>query len=488
MKKERNTRIGKRVSYVLACMIGLTCFSCLPDPEKVRPNVLFISIDDLNDWVGVLKGHPDARTTNIDRLANESTLFTKAYPAAPLCNPSRSALLTGIQPFTSGVYDNKQPLRESPVLKDVHTLPEYFRKNGYKAMGSGKVFHYRHDTISWDYYWPSNDQIRPGDPAPPKVPMHGMPMYDRFFDWGPLEVEPSEMGDWKVAEWVAGQLQQDHDKPFFLACGFYKPHLPWYVPQKYFDRYPLEEIRLPQVNENDLEDVPALGKIMAKLKVLRDDDIPGDSVEGDHARVLRYGKWKEGVQAYLAALTLADECLGKVLDALENSRYRDNTIVVLWSDHGWHLGEKHHWRKATLWEEGTRSLLMFKAPGVTRAGARVDWPVGLIDIYPTLLDLAVLPQKDDLEGNSLYPLLKDPKQDWDKPVITTHRYKNQSVRSIRYRYIRYADGTEELYDHEADPMEWTNLAGQTRYDPVKAELAKWLPETHAPYIPNNTAK
>ncbi|WP_185154038.1 sulfatase [Fulvivirga sp. M361] len=472
----------------LTIIVFILCSTQAVLGQNEKLNVLFIAVDDLNDWVGVLNGHPNAITPNIDGLAGQSTLFTMAYPAAPLCNPSRSALLTGIHPFTSGVYDNKQPLRNSEVLKEAHTLPEYFRKNGYKTMGSGKVFHYRHDTVSWDYYWPSNEQIRPEDPAPPEVPMHGMPMHDRFFDWGALDVEPSEMGDWKVADWVSNQLNIDHEKPFFLACGFYKPHLPWYIPKSYFDRYPLDEIRLPEVNKNDLDDVPAAGRGMAKLKILKDDNIPGDSVEGDHARVLRYDKWKEGVQAYLAALTLADECLGRVLDALENSKYKNNTIVVLWSDHGWHLGEKRHWRKATLWEESTRSLLMFKVPGVTQAGSKVDWPVSLIDIYPTLLDLTRLPQKNDLEGSSLHPLLKDPSREWDKPVVTTYRYKNHSVRSKRYRYIRYADGTEELYDHAVDPLEWINLAGQSLYDPIKAELTQLLPETNAPYIPNDSVK
>ena len=468
--------------------IGLTYLSCSPGRvNKASPNVLFISIDDLNDWVGVLGGHPNAKTPNIDRLALQGALFTRAYAAAPLCNPSRSALLTGIHPFSSGIYDNKQPLRDSEVLKEAYTLPQYFRRNGYKAMGSGKIFHYRHDTVSWDYYWPSNEKIRPGDPHPLSTPMHGMPMYGRFFDWGPLDVEPSEMGDWKVADWVSEQLQMDHYKPFFLACGFYKPHLPWYIPERYFDLYPLNEIMLPKVDENDLDDVPPLGRAMAKVKI-PDPEVPGDSVEGDHLRVMRHDQWKKGVQAYLAALTFADECLGKVLDALENSKYKDNTIVVLWSDHGWHLGEKLHWRKGTLWEEGTRSLLIFKVPGMDQAGSKIDSPVSLIDIYPTLLDLCRLPENKSSEGGSLKPLLENPSRQWNKPVISTHGYRNQSVRTKRWRYIRYADNSEELYDHEADFMEWKNLASFPEYASIKAELSQWLPEENVPFIANERQK
>lgn len=462
-------------------------FSCERETKRQTLNVLFISIDDLNDWVGVLGGHPNAKTPNIDRLAAMSVLFTNAYAAAPICNPSRAALLTGVQPFTSGIYDNKQPMRESEVLKDALTLPQYFRKFGYKAMGSGKIFHYgKPDPVSWDYYWPSLYQNKPDDPFPTEIPMHGMPKVDRYFDWGGLDIDPSEMGDSKVAEWVSGQLQIDHEKPFFLACGIYKPHLPWYVPQKYLDMYPLDEIELPLVKEDDLDDIPFLGQQMADV-MIQNEEAPGDSLEGDHLRVLRYGKWKEGIQAYLAALTLADECLGKVLDALDRSKYKDNTIVVLWSDHGWHLGEKYHWRKGTLWEESTRSLLMFKAPCVTQPGTKVNWPVGLIDVYPTLLDLAGLPAKEDLEGNSLRPLLKNPAMDWDKPVITTHRYKNQSIRSRHWRYTRYSDDTEELYHHKTDSMEWNNLASLPEYQPIKSELARWLPKKNAPFI-NYTKK
>ncbi len=475
-------KIKKILRLLVFYIIGLSLFSCSQEKkEPIPPNVLFISIDDLNDWVGALKGYPDVLTPNIDRLMKESVLFTSAYTAAPLCNPSRTAVLTGIQPYTSGVYENKQPLRSSPKLKTAFTLPQYFRNHGYKSLGSGKVFHYVHDTLSWDEYWPSIQKIRPDDPEPEQKPLHGMPVYAHFFDWGPIDVDTSEMGDWKVADWVSKQLQEDHKKPFFLACGFYKPHLPWYIPKKYFDRYPLDKITLPEIPENDLDDVPLLGRELARLKVWKP-KVSKDSLPGDHMRVIQHNKWKEGVQAYLAAISFVDECLGKVLDALENSEYRDNTIVVLWSDHGYHLGEKSHWRKSTLWEEGTRSVLIFKVPGITKAGTQVDWPVSLIDIYPSLVDACKLPSNKELEGRSLFPLLKEPDMEWNYPVISTFKYKNQSIRSKRYRYIHYADGSEELYDHQVDSLEWNNLASQKEYQSIKAKLAQWLPQMNIPPI------
>ncbi len=475
----------KYLIYIWLTIISWGCSSEKEEEEKM--NVLFISIDDLNDWVTPLKGYSGVQTPNIDRLMTQSALFTRAYTAAPLCNPSRTAVLTGIQPFTSGVYENKQPLRDSPKLKNAVTLPQYFKNHGYKSLGAGKVFHYVHDTLSWDKYWPSIQKIRPNDPEPKQKPLHGMPVYSRFFDWGPIDVDASEMGDWKVADWVSNQLQQQHNKPFFLACGFYKPHLPWYLPKKYFDRYPLDQITLPKINENDLNDIPLPGRALAKIKVWKP-KISKDSLPGDHMRVIEHNKWKEGIQAYLAAISFVDECLGKVLDALEKSEYRDNTIVVLWSDHGYHLGEKSHWRKSTLWEEGTRSVLMVKAPGVTKARSQIDWPVSLIDLYPSLVDLCQLPKNKDLEGRSLLPILKEPTLVWDYPVISTFRYKNQSIRSKRYRYIRYADGTEELYDHKVDSLEWNNLANFKEYDAIKVKLAEWLPKENIPPINQNNDK
>ena len=454
------------VSLLAVGLLGLA-------QAQAKPNVLFIAIDDLNDWIGALGGHPQARTPNLDRLAKRATLFTRAYCQAPACNPSRVSLMTGILPSTSGVYLNSQPWRAA--MPDAVTLPQHFMKHGYWAGGSGKIYHGPFpDLASWNTYWPSPTKNKPNDPQPPRRPVNGIPKAAQF-DWGPLAVPDEKMGDHQVADWVIGQLGRKHDKPFFLACGIYKPHPPWYVPQKYYDLFDAEKLTLPGVPDDDLDDIPAAGVKMARP-------------QGDHAKVLKHGQWRKAVHGYLAATTFADAQVGRVLDALDKSGQAGNTIVVLWTDHGWHLGEKKHWRKFTLWEEAARTPLMFVVPkglakplpGGTTAGARVDRPVGLIDIYPTLLDLCGLAANPANEGRSLVPLLANKKAKWHRPALTTHGRNNHGLRTPRWRYIRYADGSEELYDHKADPNEWTNLAGDSKNAKLKQRLAKWLPNTNAP--------
>ncbi len=438
-----------------------------------KPNVLFIAIDDLNDWIGALGGHPQARTPHLDRLAKRATLFTRAYCQAPACNPSRASLMTGLLPSTSGVYLNSQPWRAA--LPDAVTLPQHYVKHGYWAGRAGKIYHGRFpDPPSWNLSWPDPTRNRPFDPVPTERPVNGIPKAAHF-DWGPLDVPDEKMGDHQVANWVIGQLGRQHDKPFFLACGIYRPHLPWYVPRKYFDLFDPEKLTLPTVPEHDLDDIPAAGVKMAKPV-------------GDHARVLKHKQWRKAVHGYLASSAFADTQVGRVLDALDQSGQADNTIIVLWTDHGWHLGEKKHWRKFALWEEASRTPLMFVVPkglakallGGTRPGARVEQPVGLIDLYPTLLELCGLPANPANEGRSLVPLLADEKTKWLRPALTTHGRNNHGLRTSRWRYIRYADGSEELYDHRADPHEWRNLADDPKLAGTKKRLAKWLPKTNAP--------
>ena len=439
-----------------------------------RPNVLFIAVDDLNDWIEPMGGHPQAKTPNLVRLASRSTLFTRAYTAAPACNPSRAALMTGIAPYRSGVYNNSQAWR--PAMPDAVTLPQAFRRNGYWAGGAGKIYHGVYpDPPSWDEYWPSKKVQRSSDPLPAERPVNGIKGTGNF-DWGALEVPPEDMSDAKVAEWVATKLGQRHEKPFFLAFGIFRPHLPWYVPRKYFDRFPLETVELPPAFGADLQDVPEAGVKMARP-------------ERDHASVVEHGQWNRAVQAYLASINFADDMLGTVLDALDESAYSQDTVVVLWGDHGWHLGEKRHWRKFALWEEATRVPLMVSAPegtpGLpegTREGVKSGRPVSLLDIYPTLVELAGLPEQEGLDGRSLVPLLRNPGLKW-QPAVMTHGRLNHAVRSESFRFIRYADGSEELYDHRVDQMEWTNLASDSNYAEVKRDLTKWLPETNVPEAP-----
>ncbi|MHC4401721.1 MAG: sulfatase-like hydrolase/transferase, partial [Planctomycetota bacterium] len=234
---------------------------------------------------------------------------------------------------------------------------------------------------------------------------------------------------------------------------------------KYFDGYPLDEIVLPEVKDDDLDDVPDLGRRMARP-------------EGDHHKVVTTNNWEKAVQGYLASITYVDGQVGRLLDALDKRPDAKNTVIVLWTDHGWHLGEKLHWRKFTLWEEAGRVPLVFVVPNLTTPG-RCDRTVSLLDVYPTLADVCGLPVGGPLEGKSLKPLLANPQAEWNRPVVTTHGFMNHAVRSERYRYIRYSDGTEELYDHENDPMEWTNRAGDPKLARVKKELAEWLPKVNA---------
>jgi choline-sulfatase len=434
-----------------------------------QPNVLFIAIDDLNDWIGCLGGHPDAKTPNLDRLAQRGTLFTNAHCSAPLCNASRASLMTGLMPSTTGIYTNQQPFRR--VRPDAVTLPMHFMEHGYTAVGGGKIYHGSFpDPPSWQAYFPSQTQNSPSDPMPPNPPLNGIPNTSHF-DWGPVDVADEEMGDWQVADWAIEELGKKHDKPFFHAVGIFRPHLPWYVPRKYFDMFPPEDVTLPNINENDLDDIPPVGVKIAKP-------------DGDHKKVMESNNWRKAVSAYLASTAFADACVGRVLDALDRSPYADNTIIVLWTDHGWHLGEKLHWRKFSLWEEATHNVMMVVAPGVTRPGVRCARPVTLLDIYPTLVELCGLRSKEGLEGQSLVPLLKDAKATRERPALTTYKRGNHSVRTERWRYIRYIDGTEELYDHDNDELEWYNLAGNPKHTDLKAELARWMPKVDAPDGPS----
>jgi len=441
--------------------LGASAYAALSNPH----NVLFIAVDDLNDWIGCLGGHPDIRTPNFDRLARGGVLFTNAHCAAPLCNPSRAALMTGIRPAASGVYDNSQPFRKSPTGPGAVSMAQHFRAHGYRVIGGGKIFHGAYpDPKSWDEYFPSQVQNKPPDPVPPKRPVNGIPNAAQF-DWGPLNVPDSDMGDYKVVDWAARELQKKQDRPFFQAVGLFRPHLPWYVPGKYFDMYPADKLTLPNVKDDDLDDVPAMGKKFARP-------------EGDHKRVIEHNQWRKAVQGYLACISFTDAMLGRLLDSFEASPHAKNTTVVLWSDHGWHLGEKLHWRKFSLWEEATHNVLMMSSPGLTRPGGRCQRAANLMDIYPTLIDVCGL-KKRPCEGDSLLPLLKDPGARWDRPSVTTYLKGNHSVRTERWRYIRYSDGGEELYDRSKDEMEWTNLASKPELAQVKQDLAKWMPKVNA---------
>jgi len=450
-----------------------------------KPNVLFIAIDDLNDWIEPLGGHPQAKTPNLNRLAKRGVVFTSAYCAAPACLPSRAALMSGKAPYESGIYANAQIWRD--VLPDAVTIPQYFTANGYFSAGAGKIFHNdQPDPQSWEDYFPSKGKHFPPYIYPDKRPQN-MPyskgMYVEF-DWWAHDKPDEETGDYKSVRWISRQLNKKHTKPFFLACGLYRPHLPWFVPKKYFEMFPLGDIQLPKVLENDWDDLPARARKLA-----------GGSKKVYHDNVVKHDKWKEAVRAYLASIAYADAMLGRLLDALDSSRYADNTIVVLWSDHGWQLGEKSHWRKFALWENIAKCNLMFAVPNGTRGlsqgapgGKKCSRPVSLQDIYPTLIQLCDLPKRNDVAGHSLVPLLKDPKAEWEHAAITClHVWGEMAVSTEKYRYIRYGDGGEELYDLTKDAEEWNNVANEAWYAAMKKKLRDMLPRDPAPHARTATS-
>jgi len=423
-----------------------------------RPNVLFIAVDDLRDWVGYLGKNPQTITPNIDRLASRGVYFTRSYCAAPVCNPSRAALMSGLRPTDSGVYHNGNDWRT--VMSRDLMLTSTFRKAGYEVLGSGKIYHESYARRDeWDDYL---NKVAP-DPKPA-----GNTGVDGI-KFAPLDCKDEDLREWKTTDYTIQQLQRKHDKPFFLACGLNKPHMPWNVPRKYYDMHPLDKIQTPPYLETDLDDVPPAGVKMAKPN-------------GDHARMLESGRWKEAVQSYLAAISFADTMIGRVLDAYDKSPERENTILVFWCDHGWHLGEKQHWRKFALWEEATRSPLIWVVPGVTKPNQACDRTVDFMSIYPTLTDLCGIPTPAHVKGPSLRPLLANPTADWSHAAVTTHMFQNHAVRTENWRYIRYADGSEELYDESKDPNEWKNLADTPEFASKKAELAKHLPKVNHPDI------
>ena len=466
------------------CFLLLVCPGFAKDKP---PNVLFIAVDDLNDWVGCLGGHPQARTPNIDRLASRGVLFEQAYCSAPLCNPSRMATMTGLRSSTIGIWSNEGRygrtgafswFRDKPEFKDWVTIPQYFRQHGYTAVTGGKIFHKSQgkfsDPVSWDHQY----STRHGTPFPRngKRLLHGMSdkMAHAYFkdwaDWQPLDIPERETADRKTAEGAAAFLRRDHDKPFFLACGIFRPHLRWYAPRKYFDMHPLEKIKLPATLENDLDDVPPRG---------RRQNSGGSQAFGV---IKEHGEWKKAVQGYLASCSFADACVGVVLDALQKSDYAENTIVVLWGDHGYHVGEKNRISKLTLWEQGSKTPLIISTPDLAATrGKRCKQPVSLVDLYPTLIELCGLPARDGLDGRSIAPLVRKPETEWQYPAVIS-RGGDHAARSQRWHYIRYGDGSEELYDAAKDPHQWKNLANDTAHAPAKMELKKWLPKKNAPHF------
>ena len=467
MKKTTNITLPIVVCSVLS--VGFVADKHVKDYSK--PNILFIAIDDMNDWTGFLNGHPQAITPNMDKLAEKGVNFTNAHCPAPGCSPSRNALLYGVEPFNSGLYPFYEHDIHEQLMEQYTSLPRFLKENGFQTYGAGKIHHgLKDDRREWTEYFTqgqwSSKEFKEG---------RGYQVgTSNQLSFRPTFNPDEEHMDHQVASYGVDILGQKHEKPFFLAVGIVKPHLPFDCPVRFFDALP-ERIEAPAIYEDDLLDIPAEGNSFRRAN--------------DDRRFRNDNAWEDVRRAYLACISWADYNVGRVLDALDKSPYADNTIVVLWSDHGFHMGEKMTFRKFTLWEEATKVPFIIydgRKTG-TPGGITCAQPVSLINIYRTLADMAELSAPDYVDGESLVPQLTNPDRPL-KPAITSWGRGNYAVRSKNWRYIRYFDGTEELYSHEIDPNEWNNLANKPEFEAKKKELSVFLPKMEEPAVEDYVSK
>ena len=519
--KTRRDFLKDLMAAGMAALVPSTGFANAAVNRKRKPNVVLIVCDDLNDYVTGMSGHPQATTPHIVGLAQTGVAFKRAYSNNPICAPSRSSFLTGIYPHTSkNLFWDKW--FENPVLKNSRTIMEHFGDNGYHVAGSGKLMHqhlasvwseFKHKADYGPFVYDGKERVaHPSVPQPfgsighvdgSFAPLSDLPYGPNaegnkgwiYGTWGKVqkynyvhEDNRDPTPDERNAAWAESKINEfakrQNGKPFFLGVGFIRPHTPLHVPKRFFDMFPLDSVKTPVIKPGDAEDCHY-------------EDVYNDSVKGlKYFRLLKesYPDLDSGLkaftQAYLASVAAVDECIGRVVEAVDKSPFKDNTIIVVTSDHGWNMGEKDYLFKNSLWEESTRVPLVIRAPGVAEPGGFAEHPVSLIDIYPTLVDLCGL--KGDtrknskgarLDGHSLRPFLEEPKSEtWAGPdaaltmIYAGNRTGNDpakqhwSVRTKRWRYILYNNGSEELYDHDDDPYEWTNLSGETRYRKVKADL------------------
>jgi arylsulfatase A-like enzyme len=459
------------VGLVLVVFSVLASQRAAPVQGADRPNVLFIAIDDQNDWIGALGGHPLAKTPHLDQLAARGTLFLNAHCQSPLCNPSRTSLMLSLRPTTTGIYGLAPWFRTLPEWKDRVSLPQHFKAHGYRTFSTGKVYHGnaggpQQRVKEFDVWGPAGGiGARPPAKLVGPTPMGNNPLVD----WGVFPHQDEDKGDFQITSWAIEQMRNaPPDQPFFLAVGYFLPHVPCYATQPWFDLYPDDDRVLPEIQEDDRGDTPRFSWYLhwnlpePRLKWVRENR-----------------QWRNLVRSYLACTSFVDGQIGRLLKALADNGLAENTVVVVWSDHGWHLGEKGITGKNTLWENSTRVPLIFAGPGIT-PGGRCTRPAELLDVYPTLIELCGLNLRADLEGVSLVPQLRDANAPRERPAITSHNQGNHGIRSERWRYIRYADGSEELYDLQADPHEWTNLASQPQYGEVIEQHRRWLPKVDRP--------
>ena len=447
----------------------LLLFSICLSLRAEKPNVLMIAVDDQNDWIGYLGGHPMVQTPNIDKLARSGTAFTNAHCQSPLCNPSRTSLMMGLRPSSTGIYGLAPWIRTLPAFKDLLSLPQYLKKHGgYQTTTGGKIYHGRNGRGKNDREF---DEVGPpsGVGVKPKSKLVETPFGNHpLVDWGVFPHLDQDKQDYKVATWAIDEIKKERDDPFFISCGFFLPHVPCYATQEWFDLYPDDDSVLPEILRNDRLDTPRFSWYMhwylpeVRLKWLEEAN-----------------QWRNLVRSYLACTSFVDAQIGRVLEALEQSEKKDNTVVVLWSDHGWHIGEKEISGKNSLWDDSTRVPLVFSGPKV-KSGQICNQPAELLDVYPTLIELCDLPGNEKLEGLSLLPQLEDANATRIRPAVTTHNQNNHGVRSEGWRFIQYADGTRELYDMRNDPNEWKNLAEDPKFKKVIAEHLQFLPSINLP--------
>lgn len=474
----------------LTIILGLLCLLGQGSTAADRPNVLFISIDDLNDYISPLDNHPGVKTPNFDRLAKRSVTFANAHCAAPACHPSRVAMMTGVHPTTSGIYRNlfgahgPRWRHESKVLEKAVVLSQHFRDHGYRSVGGGKIFHTlqwtpgdsQNDPEAWDDYrgdpldpissdWPRPEFIKTRDQNEGFIGRR--PLNNYYFGAAPVELT-AEQGDGAVVNWAVEQMTNStNDQPLFLAVGLFRPHIPWEVPQKWFDLYPEAEVQLPAHLKEDLADAHRHGR------------------EGWHKWVTENKQWKHLMRGYLASISYVDYELGRLLDGLDASPMAKNTVVILWTDHGFHIGEKENWEKFALWDQTTRVPLFIHAPGMSKDGVKTRQPATLTDIYPTLCELAGIPIPKQCDGTSLVPQLKNPAQPKPQLALTSYQFwgeqkPSHGVADSRYRLIRYGNGFEELYDLESDRDEFTNRIDDPDLADVRKRLKAGLPKKAAP--------
>lgn len=447
-----------------------------------KPNILFIAIDDQNDWVGCLGGHPQVKTPHIDSVAARGTVFLNAHCQSPLCNPSRTSLLLGLRPSTTGVYGLAPWFRNVPGLKEKVPLPKYLEKNGYRTFSTGKIYHGEYGRGKKDTEFQELGPPATPGPFPPERLVKDTPQPHKLVDWGTFPHKDEDKGDWKMASWAVNKLDelgkedQAESDPFFLSVGFFLPHVPCFATQKWFDLYPEETVELPPFLATDRDDTPRFSWYLHwKLPEVR------------QKFLVERNEWKNLVRSYMACTSFVDSQVGRLVESLKKNGLEEDTIIVIWGDHGWHLGEKLITGKNSLWDDGTRVPLIFAGPGVS-ANGRCTKPAELLDVYPSLVELCGLPKKDGLEGLSLVPQLKDASAPRVRPAITTHNHDNHGIRSENYRYIRYADGSEEFYDHTKDPNEWTNVVNDPAYADEIAEHRKWLPTVNLKPAPGSASR